>query len=121
MTRRDLDRSMGMFEMEEAVWQLLQLAEAGKCPFHQLIVYPRAFFAFANDKATTGFCHLLAYGWIIPGYPNCDFYPSKALAARLREHGVLPPDSPDPLNMVERNERLMKTLTDTEKTKEDKS
>lgn len=78
MRKFNLDGLMGMSEMEWALEILLKRAQEHKIPFASVTV--------STDDVrleTTGFCQLLARGWLEISYPNSIFIPSKELIERV--------------------------------------
>ncbi len=97
MNRKELDGLHGMYEMEGAVEVMLQKAERTGTPFGALLMFPGEFIGEKGAcSALVGFCHLLASGYVVPGYPNSEFKVDKSLCERLRNHNPVWKSLADP-------------------------
>ncbi len=79
--RKELSAFLGMYEMECAVEVMLQKAERLGKTVDQLVFYPEEFIEGSGNLV--GFCQLIHNGWVLPGYPNCEFYLANGLIDRL--------------------------------------
>ena len=112
MNRKQLSGMLGMYEMEEAVEHMLQICEKEGKPFHEML-WSAGQFCIPTQLSSllVGFCQLLCWKWLLPGYPNSQFYPSNGLIDRMKEHGILDKDTPYALSPVDRCTRMIKKAT----------
>lgn len=92
----ELSGMLDMHEMECAVAIMLQKAERLNIPFWDLGMNASEF-----DIELTGFCQLLARGWLIPAYPNMYFRVGPGLVKIMREHRECWKDMPDPSTFID--------------------
>ena len=102
---------LGMSEMEWAVERCLKLAKERGIPVSSTGFRPEEF--VDGHGLLTGFCQLVAHGWLEPSYPNSTFIFTKGLVDRMRTRACwsdLPYPEGNRLAEMERMARSSPTL-----------
>lgn len=80
MSRKELDGTFGMYEMEEAVEIMLVASEKENIPFNELGLFPHNF----TGSELIGICHLIYRQLLAPFYPNSYFVVTQKLVDHMK-------------------------------------